>query len=169
MLFRSGVRYGSGDKYAVVCTCEKKNTSQQEGVLPKSGDRAQVLAGKNTSCIEVFLEKNTWRFVWNSEEVFEKTGFGTELQMNYDLQLKSVIAPVVKHDDRAKFLKELDRLALLEKFRNGIGESAVVYKISTPESEKMRVLDVRMYRDKISDEVKAQFYVRSFEADEINQ
>ena len=159
------VRYGSGDRYAVVCTCTKKKPVSTDTENERFTDKEQVLAGKNTSCIEVFLEKNNWRFIWNSEKEFEKLGFGTELQMNYDKQLKNMIAPVVTAGDRAKFLKELDRLALLEKFRNGIGEAAVVYRISTPEREKARVLDVRMYRDKISDEVKAQFYVRSFDAD----
>lgn len=159
------VRYGSGDRYAVVCTCTKKKPVLTDTENESVTDKEQVLAGKNTSCIEVFLEKNNWRFIWNSEGEFEKLGFGTELQMNYDKQLKNMIAPIVTSKDRARFLKELDRLALLEKFRNGTGEAAVVYRISTPEREKARVLDVRMYRDKISDEVKAQFYVRSFDAD----
>ncbi len=157
----SCVKWDRGEKNVVVCNITSPD-------IPHSQQQVQIndlVCGQNTSGVEVFLERNNWRYIWNSEQELEKMGFGTELQMNYDVQLEKNIALIVKQEDRANFLKTLNRLALLEKFRNGVTDLSLSYKVMVGEETAFRLLDVRMYRDIESEEIKANFYVRSVDAD----
>ena len=84
------------------------------------------------------------------------------MQNDYDTQLEKVISAIVYKSDKPAFVRALNRHYLLECFREGKCEFAIEYR--TYESGGMAgtgSLDVRIYRDKYNDEVKANFYVRS--------
>lgn len=148
---------------ALVCVVKKRDGDIKDVLSQKE---QLTRDGYNTTCIELFLERNMWHFLWNNEEVFAQTGFCTGMQNDYDFQLKKDLISFVKMSDRERVLRSLDRLSMLEAFRNGEFERTVVFNISDKDGHySPRFLDVRIYRDNYNDEIKANFYIRNMPAD----
>jgi len=141
----------------VVCTAVEHMTGEHQKVSSLSFEE-QVY---NTTGIEVHLERDSWRFLWNNEKCFESLNFGTEMRKSYDSDVEEHISPFIMAKDRQSFLTSLSRLNLLEKYRNGNSDFCIKYRINTGNGVyEYRILDIHMYRDGKNDEIKANFYAR---------
>lgn len=161
-----------GVKYRYTFSYEKKSDGQPavvcsaKRVYEKENVRATENSGRmsedyKTTCIEVFLERNMWHFLWNSEECFDNTPLVSRMQNDYDSQFEKQIVPLIYKGDRENFVRNLNRLRLLECFREGRDGFVLEYRMENGSPElRDRTLEVRIYRDKNNDEIKANFYVR---------
>ncbi len=149
------VKGAKDSKGAIVCTvAEGLNSDASE----EAAVRDEVIY--NTTGVELLLERNRWRFLWNNEKCFDKLGTN-DFRTNYDADLEQNIAPFVMSRDRQAFVRTLSRLRLLENFRNGNNDICVKYKINTGDGVyEQRILDVHMFRDNKTDEIKANLYAR---------
>lgn len=158
----SGVKNECGGrKDAVVCTV-LENNREAFGFASKADGMAFAEDSiYKTTGIEILLERNSWRFLWNNEECFSELKFGTQVRNNYDADIEKSISPFVISKDRQMFLTTLSRLNLLESYRNGTTDSCIKYRINTGGGiYEYRMLDIHMYRDGKTDEIKANLYVR---------
>lgn len=115
----------------------------------------------NTTGIEVLLERNQWRFMWNNEECLKKTEREPDYGTNYDRAVEYSIAPHVMTSDRQLFLKTISRLQLLENYRNGVTDLCVKYRLNIGNGVyEYRILDIHLYRGGKNDEIKANLYAR---------
>lgn len=159
----SAVKNTSGEDYVIVCTAtEVSDTGSQKVDLENF--KNSVVAYKTTG-LELFLESNRWRCVWNNEPVMDSKVTPGKLQSNYDSDLKKKILPEVKSQDRQIFEKNMNRLNLLEYFRSGKNEFSFDYHMKTtkpfPYDYELRIMDIHLLRDKKTDEVKANVYIRN--------
>ncbi len=146
----------SPSKGAIVCTAVE-DTGRYSA--EDTAVRDEVIY--NTTGVELMLERNMWRFLWNNEKCFDKLGFGNDFRTNYDADLEQNISPLIISRDRQTFLRTLSRLHLLESFRNGNTDICIKYKINTGDGVyECRILDVHMFRDGKTDEIKANLYAR---------
>ncbi len=150
-----------GRKDAVVCTVLEN--SHEAFAIASEADGAALSEDSiyKTTGIEILLERNSWRFLWNNEECFAELKFGTQVRNNYDADIEKSISPFVISKDRQMFLTTLSRLNLLESYRNGTTDNCIKYRINTGGGiYEYRMLDIHMYRDGKTDEIKANLYVR---------
>ena len=162
MMF-SCIKKPSKNKSALVCVVRKSNSVQD---ITNNIEHNLSYDSFNTTCIELFLERNMWHFLWNNEPAFEKTKFGVRMNNDYDAQLKNGILQCIKQQDREKVLSMLDRLNLLESYRNGVFERTVTFSMPDADGRySHRQLEVRMYRDNYNEEIKANFYIRNLPDD----
>ncbi len=149
-----------GGNNVVLCTVKRAPAKGETDVSAQAIKRA--IENYNTTCIEIFLERNMWHFLWSNEESFNNSPAREGMQYNYDLQLEKEILPLIHRADRERFFKELNRLCLLELFRGGKAETSIKYRILCADGTySARTLDVRIYRDNNNDEIKANLYVRN--------
>lgn len=146
-----------GKNDAVVCTVmERKAEIKQAEAISETEDSIY-----NTTGIEVMLQRNTWRFLWNNEDCLKKLDFGTEIRNDYDGDVEKSISPFIMSKDRHRFVSTLSRLNLVENYRNGNTDMCIRYRINTGNGVyEYRTLDIHMYRDVKTDEIKANLYAR---------
>ncbi len=124
------------------------------------------LVSYNTSGIEIFLESNKWRFVWNNEPYFAAIKGDSTLRNNYDSDLENLIIPSIHYADRNEFFNTLSRLSLLEMFRNGKTHIELEYRILTDKSVQKyeyRLLEAHLLREHKTDQAKADIYIRNID------
>lgn len=150
-----------GKTDAVVCTViERSDESEQQedkGASVTEPDNSIY----NTTGIEVLLQRNSWRFLWNNEKSLKNLDYGTEIRGDYDGDVEKNIAPFVMSKDRYLFVSTLSRLNLIENYRNGNTDMCIKYRLNTGDGiYEYRALDIHMYRDAKTDEIKANLYAR---------
>lgn len=166
------IKTGDGTKLRYFFSLAEVNTKREKAVVcvakPESDENElqnndaqaikRAIEEYSTVCIEIFLERNMWRYVWNAEHGRESVGGMTGMRDNYDASLENELCENIKQADRERFVRALSRLQLLESFRNGNSELAFSYKTALGEG---KVVEMRLYRDVENDEIKANLYFRN--------
>ena len=163
----TSVKNERGRQNIIICTARDVTESEikKQEMLDVERFRNSVVTYKTTG-LELFLERNRWKLVWNNEPIFSGGVLDGEYR-DYDDDLSRTILPVIHDSDRMKFSNVMNRLNLLEAFRRGTTELSLEYRIlsgNTPESDyEYRVLEIHLLRDKHTDEAKANIYIRNVE------
>ena len=128
----------------------------------------------DTTGIEVNLERNCWKILWINEPVLETLGYQPlKTYTNYDSDLGRDVASKLHIEDREVFINKLNRFSMLEAFRRGETDSSFEYRISSGTDSDVsyayRVIEIHLFRDKQTDEVKASFYIRNIDDAEIDK
>lgn len=122
------------------------------------------LVSYNTSGMEIFLESNKWRFMWNNEPYFAAIKGDSSLRENFDGDLENLIIPSIHYADRNEFFRTLSRLSLLEMFRNGKTHIEFEYRVLTDKNAQTyeyRLLEAHLLRDNKTEQAKADIYIRN--------
>ncbi len=159
----SGIKTVFGDDNVIICTASEVSDVKRQKTDVENFSNA--VASYKTTCLELFLESNRYRCVWNNEPIMDAKLQTNVLESNYDNDLKRKILPEIKSHDRQTFGKNMNRLNLLEYFRSGKTEFSFDCRIKTtkpfPDDYELRIIDVYLLRDKKTDEVKANVYIRN--------
>lgn len=126
----------------------------------------------DTTGVEVSLERNCWKILWLNEPAVVSLGYEPlKMYTNYDSDFKHEIAAKIHTEDREIFINKLNRFSMLEAFRRGETDSSFEYRINTGSdgSYGYRVIEIHLFRDKQTDEVKASFYIRNIDDAEIDK
>lgn len=171
----ASIRGNGKSESAIICTARDVTESElnKKKMLDVESFRNSVVTYKTTG-LELCLERNTWRFVWNNEPYFDDKGITVgEYLTNYDRDLEKLILPAIQYSDREKFAGGMNRLNLLESFRRGTTEMSFEYRILGGASQECdyeyRIMEIHMLRDKSTDEAKANVYIRNVGKDEMEK
>ncbi len=170
----SSVKDAGGDDDVIICTAldDTESFLHNKQKLDLETFRNTVVSYKTTG-IELFLESNRWRCMWNNEPVFQQKIQTMDLRNNYDQDLKKIILPEIRSSEKQIFEKHMNRLSLLEMFRSGKNEISFDYCIKTgkafPDDYEIRIMDIHLLRDKLTDEVKADVYIRNVDKEEVRK
>ena len=126
----------------------------------------------DTTGVEISLERNCWKILWLNEPAVDSLGYKPlKMYTNYDSDFKHDIAAKIHTEDREIFINKLNRFSMLDAFRRGETDFSFEYRINTGSdgSYGYRVIEIHLFRDKQTEEVKASFYIRNIDDAEIDK